>query len=222
VNLRVDDLQVAWACSKREPQALRRFEACLDGAIRFVARMDPSFDFLDEVRQTVRCRLLIEENGTARITSYEGRAPLQSWLRTIATRVARELRAKRGLERNLPVPRSARAREADPELEYLKRRSTREFRPAFEGAVQALEGRERTLLRLYFLEQVSMQSLARIYHVHESTVSRWIGRIKGTLIERIRDRLTADLHLSPEELPSLEALVYSRIDVELAAFFEKR
>ena len=103
----------------------------------------------------------------------------------------------------------------DPGLIIDREQARRAFRGAFEGAVQELSSRERALLRLHLLGQVTLEQLATMYGVHRATVVRWLASAR----ERVRDaterRLREALGVRPEELESLLRLAQSRLDVSV-------
>jgi RNA polymerase sigma-70 factor (ECF subfamily) len=49
---------------------------------------DASATFVDDVRQALRVRLLVEAGGRARLADYAGRGPLRGWIGVAAARVA--------------------------------------------------------------------------------------------------------------------------------------
>src|SRR5947209_904462 len=63
----------------------------------WVARVGREPSFVEEVRQTVREKLLVAAaDAPPRIVEYTGRGALAAWLRIIAVRAALNLRRRRG------------------------------------------------------------------------------------------------------------------------------
>ena len=96
------DLYLACACARRDPQALRAFDAVLfpqiEPALARVARSVSS----DEVRQILRDKLFVAEPGKRpKIADYSGRGALRTWLRITAMRVAL---GRTGHRRGLDLP----------------------------------------------------------------------------------------------------------------------
>src|SRR5207244_7224723 len=87
----------------------------------------------------------------------------------------------------------------DPELELLKRKYRADFKKAFASAVTGLTDRERTLLRLHFIEGISQQKLGPMYRVDASTVSRWITAARDKLIHATRRAMAEALRLGRSE-----------------------
>src|SRR5262245_10912398 len=89
-GLNAEDLYLACCCARGEPAALEAFDrTVLDGVAAFVAHIDPSPSFADEVRQLLRTRLLLPAEGAPpRIGEYAGAGTLRGWVRVIAVRTA--------------------------------------------------------------------------------------------------------------------------------------
>lgn len=210
------ELYLAWAAGRGDGAALRHVERMIaseaDAAAR---RIDRAPQFADEVRQAMRVRLLVAEQGRVRIDDYAGRGPLRGWIGVAAVRVA--LNQKRG-----PVPAEHDilaelvSAEADPELRHLKTLYRAEFRDALEAALGALPERSRALLRLSFVDGMKMVQLARLYGVHETTVARWVSRAAADVAEDARRRLMERLSLSPSSFDSVARMVLSNLDLSIA------
>jgi RNA polymerase sigma-70 factor, ECF subfamily len=220
--LHVTDLYLAYACQLGHAAALAAFERELIPRVSaYTARVDPRPAFVDDVLQAVRAHLFSpRDRSPAAIATYSGRAPLASWLRTITVRMARDVLAR---ERKLthldtPMARDLRAREPDPELEFLKQQSREAFEVAFARSLDRVDDRGRTLLRLHFVEEMSMAAIGRMFHVHESTVARWLAHVRQVLIEQ----LASELGVQHSELQRLAALVQSRLGVHLSSHLAPR
>jgi RNA polymerase sigma-70 factor (ECF subfamily) len=95
----------------------------------------------------------------------------------------------------------------------------RRYGPAFEAAVAraltALSVRERTILRLRFVDSVEVDSIAAMYRVHRTTVTRWLSGCRETLFAATRRILADDLGATTAEIESLAGLVRSHLQVSL-------
>ena len=56
----------------------------------------------------------------------------------------------------------------------MKRHYCRQFRDSFRAVLATLSIDERNVLRLYFLDGMTLAAIAVLYKVHHSTVARWI------------------------------------------------
>jgi len=210
------DVFLAWAAGRGDGAALRHFERRVAPDVEAAARrVDRAPAFADEVRQALRVRLLVAEDGRARIADYVGRGPLRGWVGVAALRIALNLK-RSGRPAGQDVLAELVSGEADPELRHLKTLYRAEFREALEAALTALPERQRAILRLSFVDGLRLAQLARLYHVHESTASRWVSQAAATVVEDARRRLVARLSLSPSSLDSVTRMVASNLDLSIA------
>src|SRR5512140_2224165 len=92
----VSDLYVACGCAEGSRAAIDVFDKeYLPSLSGYVARVDPTPDFVAEVRQALRVKMLTGDGGKPPpISDYAGRAPLGTWLRVVAVRIARDILKK--------------------------------------------------------------------------------------------------------------------------------
>jgi RNA polymerase sigma-70 factor (ECF subfamily) len=220
-KLCLSDLYLACACSRGDEAALGAFDAAFlsPGALaKILGRMHMAAEAREEIRQRLRERLFVAASAAPRIEAYAGRGPLRGWLAITATRLAIDLleRDGRDARRNEELSDRALGPATDPELVYIKERYQGEFRAAFEDALSVVDRRDRTLLRMHYVEGLSMDRVAAIYGVGRSTAYRWIERARSALLAATTERLQARLELSQGELQSMVVLVRSELDVSLA------
>jgi RNA polymerase sigma-70 factor (ECF subfamily) len=103
-----------------------------------------------------------------------------------------------------------------PEVALLKARYAGAFQRALDQALAELTVRERNLLRLHFVDGMSVDKLGVAYNVHRATAARWIRAARDGLMDRVRARLRAELRLPVSEIDSLVALVQSQLEVSLS------
>jgi RNA polymerase sigma-70 factor (ECF subfamily) len=218
-TVHAEDLYLACALAQRHPHAIREFEhRFLPEVSAYVARTQSSPAFAEDVKQVLREQLLVGRAGAPpKIASYAGSGPLGGWLRVVAVRLARNLlRAQKNhlaLDGRDGIP--IRSASPDPEMSYLKQRYGREFRQAFQSVLTSLPTQERTILRLFFFDGMTVNQIGALYNVHGSTVSRRIARSRQTIFNETRRLLHERLRLGSREFESLMALVQSRLDVSL-------
>ena len=211
------ELFLARACGRGDAAALRRLEALVAPDLLAAARrVDRAPEFVDEVRQALRVRLLVAEGGRARIDDYAGRGPLRGWIGVAALRVALNLKRASGGPSSSDLLAELVSGEADPELRHLKTLYRAEFREALQAALAALPERERAVLRLSYVDGLRLAQLARLYQVHESTASRWVSRAAAEVASDARRRLVARLALSPSSYDSVARMVLSNLDLSIA------
>lgn len=217
--MQTTDLYLACACTRGDAAAIARFEASiLPAAEPAIARIDRDPGFVADTLHEVRVRLLVAEDGPPRIAAYLGRGPLTSWVQVIAMRAAYS--AKRAKRADAPEDADQLAalpfEGDDAELARMRDELAVPFKRAFGEALAALDARERNVLRLYLLEDVSSEAIGRMYRVHRATVARWIARIHEQLLSDTKKRLSRELRLSGKELDSFMRLVNSRLEVSIA------
>ena len=219
------DLFLAWAAARGDAAAVRRFGLTVLPDIEVAARrVDGSPAFVDEVRQRVEVRLLVPSPaGQVRLDDYAARGPLRGWVGVTALRVALNYKreATPGLAGEELLGELV-AAEPDAELRTLKTQYRAEFRAALEEALAALPPRQRVLLRLHFVDGLRLAQIGRLYHVHESTASRWLADAAEAVADDARRRLVARLSLSPATADSVARMVLSRLDLSIARLLATR
>jgi RNA polymerase sigma-70 factor (ECF subfamily) len=213
-----DDLYLAFGCLAGDKGALLAFEqAYLRDVGAFVASIDRSAAFADEVRQALRDKLFAADVGQPKIAEYAGSGALGGWVRVAAMRIALNLR--RGAQRAATAGRAsvegALTETLSPELAYLKERYREAFAEALAAAVNELSDRDRALLRLYHVDSLQLEAMAALYRVHLSTVSRWLTRAREQVAEATTRHLQGRLGVGASDVNSIAALVLSQIDVSL-------
>jgi RNA polymerase sigma-70 factor (ECF subfamily) len=219
------DLYLACACANRDERAIRTFEeSCLSEVPLFLKHLRQPAEFVDEVRQRVREKLFVSDSERLpKITEYAGRGALGGWLRLVTVRTAlMMLRATR-----VDPPQTTDADDelpalgADPELDLLRSRHRDDFRSAFEAALAALPVSDRTLLRMHYVESLTIDDLAGLYRRHRSTIARQIEGARQQILRAVRDELVPRLGLKQGEIDSLIAALRSQLDVSVLRFLNK-
>lgn len=217
-DLRAGDLWLAYHAGRGLPAAVGALEqTCFTdlASVLRARRADPAE--ADEVVQRIRHRLLVPAPGErARILGYAGRGDLRAWVRVAAIRDWLNLKRERP-KHEAPSTDEALAAEAssDLELELLKGKYRELFRRVFLEAVEALAPATRLLLKLHYLDRLSMDEVGKILGVHRLTVLRRLERARQELSESTKERLEVELRLAPPEVESLLRLIQSRLDVSL-------
>jgi RNA polymerase sigma-70 factor (ECF subfamily) len=222
--LHVDDLYLACACAEGDPEAMRVLdERVLQAVPLMVARIDASPAFGDEVRQAVRTKLLVGAEGAGAIAGYGGRGALRSWVQVAAIRIALNLR--RGVRPQAELGDAEADRilaTPDPELAFIKHRAKEDFRLAFQAALAQLPSVDRHMLRLHYLDRLSLGQLGALEGVDKSTMSRRIAAVRQTLLDETHRVLRERLRLDESELDSLMGAIASQLDVSIESFLKTR
>ena len=209
------------------PDVAALIAACLDGSEaamrtfeeRYFPRLDEALRsvgdgaFVEEVKQHLRMRLYPPPGGSSTFETYLGRGSLEGWLRVSAMRLAIDLRRKRGEIAADPDPERASVAIArqEPELEHLRARHLRDFERAFDAALETLDPAERSLLRYYYVDRLTLEELAALLRSSKSTIARRLTQIRERLVASTRTHLRASLSLSTESV----------VDVSLASALDR-
>lgn len=211
-----EGLFLAAACVRGTPGAPAAFEASQFPSLqRTLLKMNAGPTFADEVLQHLRVRLFVDPRL---LLTYSGRGAIGAWLKVVALRDAQRLRRdhppadSQNEERLLQLP----SPDADPELRFLKLQHRQDFKEAFAAALLKLDARQRTVLKMSFVEGLSIDEISRVYDVHRATAARWIASAREQLVDETRAQLAARLGLSKNELNSLIGLVRSNLSISLS------
>ena len=219
-EIRTDDLALAAACAAGDAAAIatveERYFTDLDRAL---ARFDGGAPLVEEVKQRLRQKLFVGDGEGPKILTYSGRGDLGRWIRVAATREAIGLLRKG--KKEIPVEEAALANAladsgGDLELAYLKSLYRGEFKIAFQQAVEALDPKERTVLKYHVLDGLKIDEIGAVYGVHRATVARWIAAVRDTLLIQTRRILMDKIEVNRAEFDSIMRLIESQLDVSLS------
>ena len=164
-------------------------------------------------------RLLVPEGGLPRIASYLGRGPMLHWVQVSAMRLAQTAK-RRAKKREVPVDVAELALSVlddAPDVAPLAAQLKGPFEAAFRAAMGDLTARERNLLRLYLVEEVSSEAIAVMYRVHRATVARWIARARRQVQIGTRKRLAEQQMLESSSFDGVMGQVLDGIDLSIAS-----
>jgi RNA polymerase sigma-70 factor (ECF subfamily) len=218
-KLHASDLFLCCACLENLPGAVAILDnKFLSQVERFLAGMKQPAAFADEVRQMMREKLFVAPAGaTPKIAEYSGRGTLGNWLRVVATRTAYDLLRQRN---QLPAEAQTGGRDADPaapdiELDYIKERYRPAFKQALRDSVAMLSPEQQNLLRMHYLEGVTLDQLAAFFHVNRTTIVRRMVAAREAILEQVRELACERLAIETAECDSLIDLVRSSLDLSL-------
>lgn len=216
------DLWLACACSHGVVAALQAFDtAHLSALPRLLRRIDDSPAFVDELAQILREKLFVGDGERpARIAEYTGRGTLAGWVRVTVTRTALNLRRAR----TVVLARDGDALEAatddDAALQFAKANYRGPFQDAVRAAVATLDARGRTLLRLHYVDGLSIDKIALLYGVHRSSIARWLSDTRNVLGAAIRTALRSSMGVSGRECDSMASALLSQMTLSLGSLLD--
>ena len=218
--LHARDLALTFACAAGDAGALAQLERRYLGdlpAILAGARVDPGA--LAELPQLLRTQLLMPVGSAPpRIADYGGRGPFSRWLRITALRAASKLRRTdqaRDAAEKASEPDQLAA--FDPELLLIRQRFQKDFSEAFREASARLQPEERNVLRLHYVDGVTVGQLSVLLHTSRATAGRRLFEARDALVAATVAGLQARLQLEPGELQSLLGAVRSRLHLSFSA-----
>ena len=193
-SLKLDDLMLARACALGNERAweifLTRYREVLYRAAYAIAKNESAGrDLADSLYADLYG---MAESGVrrSRLDSFMGRGSLAGWLRTVlAQRYVdgyRKTRREESLEEQdierLPIASALDpAPTAPPHLDLLAR--------SVSLVLSSMNGDERFLLASYYLDGHALWQIAKLYAVHESTISRRLDRLAHKLRKALLNEL---------------------------------
>jgi RNA polymerase sigma-70 factor (ECF subfamily) len=220
-ELHADDLFLVWACRAGDARAWRELDRLfLAKVAAYVSRIDPSPSFGDEIRQRLAEKLMHgRDGGVAKLAQYTGMGPLAGWIRVAAVREAHN--ARRDRKPNVDADDTPLVDGGDdPELLLLKQRYASEFKQAFASVLASLSADERNVLRLHYLDGLTIEETGRAYGVSRATAARHIAAARERIIEAVNGALRARLGQGGPDADSVLALVKSQLDLSLKRHFK--
>jgi RNA polymerase sigma-70 factor (ECF subfamily) len=219
-HIHTNDIYLACACANNDGPALAIFDDLLQKAVTVaIARVDSSPQFAAEVRQALRERLLVGPNP--RIQGYAGVGPLAGWVRTAALRLALNIRQQRTTQ---AMHETMFAREFapadDPELRSIRDQHRQQLKDAVTNAIAQLTPEDRHLLRLYYIDGLTLAKLGVLYKRGRTTMLRHLETVRARVLKQTKSELRALLSLSPESCDSLLNLVAPDLEVSFRRLLE--
>jgi RNA polymerase sigma-70 factor, ECF subfamily len=223
-SLHIADSYVACACREGLEPAIRSFSRVyLSRVPEFLARMRPTGDFSEEVRQILSEKLLVPREGSPpKIGDYSGRGSLSAWLRVAAVRTAINLRQQ---PRHEPEESGASvaailATRTSPELDYMRKRYGAELASALRKAFAALSPDQRLVLHLHFSRGLTGDQIAGTLQIHRATVVRWIRGAREDVLRETSKYLREHLKISASERDSLVGILKSHVEMSLSQLLD--
>jgi len=211
------DLYLAAACTAGDPAAIAAFRDTVFPVIRpALVKLAISETTIDEAEQRVLVMILVGDPIRPAIATYGGRGRLRSWVRSIGVRTARRLAGVTdgGGGNDDDLDRLT-ANVHDPELALLREQYRAQVRAALGAALGGLAERQRNVLRQYYIDGLTIDQLASLYHVDRATTARWVIGARSAVLDGTRDRLRTSLGVTSDEVESILRLVRSQLELSL-------
>jgi RNA polymerase sigma-70 factor (ECF subfamily) len=220
-TLHVADLMLARACGEGNEAAweafLTRFrEPLYEMAYRIAREEGTGRELADELYANLYGVSARAGQRQCKLDYYMGRGSFEGWLRTVLAREyvnryrsrSREVSLDQQLEAGVGFAAPLAADEAGPD-DCIG--------AAVAQTLAEVSAEERFLLVSWYLDQRTLADIGRQLHVHESTISRRLDRLTGTLRKRVRKRLQAASLNSRECNELMEGFDVRDLNVNVAA-----
>ena len=219
-SLVVEDLYLACACLTGSSGAVNALVTLHGDVIRRTIERTAGKSDSDEIAQGVISDLIVGSVASGpEIGNYAGRAPLARWLDVVARRAAlRWLRAKR---KTADIAEHAAAEPTlgdatPPELALFRERYGPDFQRALSDVLSRAPDSDRAILRLYLVNNVSVEKIGKMLGVSQSTASRWLAKAREEVLANLNSILKERLRISSSEIESLARLLASQLDMSIA------
>jgi RNA polymerase sigma-70 factor (ECF subfamily) len=208
---RAEDLFLVAAVLEQVPGAMAHFDECLRIAASVVARVDRAPNFIDDVTQELRVKLLTGDD--AKLWTYSGMGALVDWLRVIATRVALNIKRSDRLQADDDLPEAVLAGQ---EAAQFRHWYLADLHHALEIGFRRLTARERNLLRLHFIDGLNIERIGIVYRVNRATIARWLVAIRTRLFKDVREELATKHGLDTADVKSLYRIMEHDVHVTMS------
>jgi RNA polymerase sigma-70 factor (ECF subfamily) len=219
VPAHADSLFLCCACARGDRVACALLEAEFFPYLRrVVARINSAPDVVDEVIQLVRHRLLA--GPAPKILRYTGSGHLRSWLRVVTNRLALdELRSKKSARKQARALEGLWVEEppGGQDGPALREEYASVFERCLRDVLAALSVRDRTVVRMYFLEGLNIDAIGRMYGKDRATAARWVKRCREQMQEDLQQRIQSAFgQVGDSEFASLVRMVKDEIDLSVS------
>jgi RNA polymerase sigma-70 factor (ECF subfamily) len=97
-----------------------------------------------------------------------------------------------------------------------KQRYREAFRAAFRAALAALSARDRNLLRMHLIDELTIDQIAALHRTHRATAARWLAAARDQVAREVRRDLMKQLGADPFEADELLQWIRSRVELSLS------
>ena len=239
-KVHAEDLYLACGAMSGDRAAVTYFEEQFIARVPdYVLRVRIGRDVVDDVQQKLRERLLMGraveekrgpsadaepsvaqgeplsvEGAAPKLGEYSGKGALGGWVRVAAVRTALNETRGRTLDSE-PAGDDTPSFVADPELAYVKEHAQRLFMDAFQRVLSSLPAKERSILRLHYIDGLTMDQLARLYQTPRSTIARRVADARQAVLAATESLLRDERRLSPSAVASVIRQARSRLQVTI-------
>ena len=218
------DVYLAAAIEHRDSGALGWLQRHVHRSVQSLEGRVPGQLLAETESSVLELVAVAAEGRPPRIREYAAKGPLVGWLQVIVVRMAQKRAtapATRAGDGELETSVLGDLEQSGAGLEVHVLRS--KFHGALGGALRVaaakLTERERSLLRLHYVDGVGLHELSRAYQVHRATISRWLLAARDSYLVATRDELSSRTGVAALEVDSLVRTLQSHVEVSLRRVF---
>jgi RNA polymerase sigma-70 factor (ECF subfamily) len=215
-----EDLFAACACLNGDAAVVAQLRTVHRNVLAgYLRRIDGSTPFIDEVEQRLWDVVLVgAPPAPPKLATYAGQGPLAGWLGIAAQRIALMMHRHEGAEERATdrAAAEARAMVSSPELALIKGHLREGFQQAISRALDRLGDRERMIYRLNLINGLSLERIAKMYGVNQSTVSRWLATARADVMTEAQRILREEMKISAADFQSVAGLMLSQLDLSVS------
>lgn len=197
------DLLLSWASLQGDRAALTELERRLLRVARPILARYGDDTFAEDLLQEIRQKLLVGQG--AKLRAYSGRGALVQYLKAVVSSAAldstRRRRTDDAEEDDELQSLAAQGPKADSMLMHARYKEA--FSAAFKEALESLTAEERTILRLRYMDGLTVEDIGRTFQVHRTTAMRRLEKLQEELSEKTREALRARLGIRSHELDGM-------------------
>jgi RNA polymerase sigma-70 factor (ECF subfamily) len=234
-TLAVGDLYLATAMSQGDPRSWALFEErYAEYARRLCHHYIESPERAREITATLAADLFLprRDGEPARVASYRGFGSLKGWLKVVLYHITQDRyredkktvsldddsgRGEEGTSRAERIESPA----PPPDADIVQKRCHEAFQAALPQAVIVLDDREKNLVQLYFVKGLQGNELAPMFRVHESTVSRWLDKLRLHLKSTIERVAHSRCGMTPRDVRECYEVLGKGLHVSLDRILEE-
>jgi RNA polymerase sigma-70 factor (ECF subfamily) len=226
-DLKWEALFLTTACASGDQAAWKIFDLRYRSVIQKAARYcSENYSEARELSDSLLSELFLPfstESGekTCKIGQYDGLGSLEGWIKVVVSRLAidqiRRSQRQVSLEDLETDPTTLRGgvRESGTDGEMDLPKASKMFIASLNHAMEQLNAREKLILSLYYLRDLSLKEIGDMLRVHESTVSRTLNRLKKQLRKSVERHLREHFQVRSGEVSQLIEMAHLEVDVDL-------
>ena len=240
-DIRADDICLIIACERGDEKAWEHLVSNFDSTVKSAARkVSANNEDAEDLASSIWAELYglrqdAEGNKKSKLAYYSGRGSLAGWLRAVVSQLAvdeyrktsRFVQVEENREFENLVEESSNNSDnhnivhhaANPEEMLTNESSSRDVSLALKHAIEALEGEDRLVMKLYYFDDLKLKDIGAMFGYHEATASRKLVRIQTEIRKSVEKKLRADHGWSESEVKRCLSETASKLGITVEKLF---